>query len=780
MLAFMRKYQKYFFAIITVVIVISFSFFGTYSTLAGNSIHETVAFRTVGGDDVSRSELEEMAFFIGTDLEDKKLFGGIWGPNFLNDGVIRKDFLETGLASLLVGAYPDLVQSDFKNRWNKEVRYRPYVHPYVKFITSGNVWRYFAPEMEKNLEAFQRTKDPLSEEAIDLRVQLFLAERRFPSPYLKQMLLYQQNNGNFQKDQTLEHQDLSLFGYHTVDDWFGNRFVRLLSEFIFNAASIAESKGYRVSKEEALADLRRNAEISFQENRSNPQLAVQNSTEYFDQQLMRMRLDKTKAAKIWQKVLLFRRLFDDVASASFIDSSMYTAFNSYANKGVKGDLYKLPENLRFSDFRKFQRFETYLDLVAKRKKEEKNSLVLPKEFLTAAELAKKAPELVQKHYILEVAKTNKKELEAKVTMKQALSWELDAKNWKTITDYIPELATKKSDDKLELLDKLDDRTRMRLDSFAREQIVAAHPEWIEQALNEIPMQEISLNLAFNGQNPIFEGSEVQEKLMPLLDQLEIGKELSKITFDKEHYYKVKVLKRSGEPSILTFEEADRANVLDGLTKQALEIAYIQMRVQDPGSFQNADKSWKPFNEVQDQVAALYFQKTLDSIRSQLKNRPDKDKYQHIDGERLAGYRFLQSAEDLLALLKKDPSQGNAFVIQPDAEKTFQNQFRFIKTPLNLSRKSEQNLLQPEKLLALKENEWSSTILSPNGDVYFAQVLSPNDDSGSSEILQEQIKRARYLLGNDAERTYLLTLIPLLKEKNAISMDYLYAGETSLE
>ena len=59
MLDFFRRHQRYFFAVITVVIVISFSFFGTYSTLSNSSFREQIAFTNVDGTDVTRHELDE-------------------------------------------------------------------------------------------------------------------------------------------------------------------------------------------------------------------------------------------------------------------------------------------------------------------------------------------------------------------------------------------------------------------------------------------------------------------------------------------------------------------------------------------------------------------------------------------------------------------------------------------------------------------------------------------------------------------------------------------------
>src|ERR1700722_696233 len=134
MLDFFRSYQRYFFLVITVVIIISFSFFGTYSTLGSNQWREQIAFKAVNGHEVTRMDVDELALFLATDNEDKMLYGGAWGPNFLNDGVIRKDFLETGLAEELALAYQDDLQSDIEKRLAKEKKYTLYTHPQAPFL----------------------------------------------------------------------------------------------------------------------------------------------------------------------------------------------------------------------------------------------------------------------------------------------------------------------------------------------------------------------------------------------------------------------------------------------------------------------------------------------------------------------------------------------------------------------------------------------------------------------------------------------------------------------
>ena len=293
MLEFFRKYQRYFFLIITVVIIISFSFFGTYNTITSNPIHEQIAFKAVDGTEVTRAELEEMAIFLGTDKQDKLLFGGLWGPNFLNDGVVKNDILATGLAAILTEQYANDIQPDLYTRLEKEKRYALYVHPEAKFLNVESAWGYFAPSLKGSFDELRHSNNPISPEALNARINLYLGEKKFPAPLLRQVLRYQEKQYSWlTPDINLDRTDLSLFGYHTVEDWFGPKFMRIIAEFIINSAKIAEQKGYEVSKAETLADLRRNAEISFKENANNPNLGVANSNEYYNEQLRRLGMDQ--------------------------------------------------------------------------------------------------------------------------------------------------------------------------------------------------------------------------------------------------------------------------------------------------------------------------------------------------------------------------------------------------------------------------------------------------------------------------------------------------------
>lgn len=784
MLSFMRKHQKYFYAVITVVIIMSFSFFGTYGTLDGNSFHEQLAFTTVKGEDISRGELEEMAAFISTDSHDKLLFGGAWGPNFLNDGVIRIDLLNSGLASVLVAHFPDAVATDLKSRFAKEVRYKPYTHPQAPYLSSITTWSYFVPEIPQQLAILQKASDPLAPEAFEARTQLFMNERRFPSFYLAQVLKQQEKqNRSIAHDPVLDREDLSIFGYHTIEDWFGPRFVRLMAEFIFNAASIAEAQGYRVTKEEALADLYKNAEVSFKENANSPSRTSLSSSDYLEQQLMRMHLDKTKATKIWQKVLLFRRLFNDVSSSVFVDLFAYKGFNSFSNEAVSINLYRLPQPLQINDFPQLVRLEAYLNAIAKRSKEERNALALPTQFLATAEVAKKYPELVRKRYTLEISSINKKDLQARVGVKEALAWSIAEEHWAALKTAFPELGMKKAatkEERLAALDGLDPTTRFRLEQFARAAIVDAHPEWIAEALDKAQPKTEQVSLSLKGENSTFKGLDKGETLIQKLDAQDL---ISSLSFNNENFYRIKVLSKTADQELLSFGEAVQNGVLDSIADQALELHYVEVRGQNPADYQKADKSWKSLAEVRNQVAVSYHSKLLAAIKDTLNSRSDAERYKALEGDRLAPYRFTALVTEVNAQLQKNPANKAQWVINADQLKEVPSnadQFKLIEEDVTLSRANSEALADGAALFALPAKSYSKVTTSPNGDLYFAYVQEKTEAPIPQEAKNEQIARSRFLLGSSAERAYLEGLIPALKADNAISFDYLMNGDPQIE
>src|SRR5579871_6574614 len=101
MLQFFRTYQRFFFIIVTVVIVISFSFFGTFSSLSQTSaLPDRVVVTGVEGSPIMHRDLQalcELIAFSSVDRVDRQH----QRLNLFNDSVIEKELMATGIGMML-------------------------------------------------------------------------------------------------------------------------------------------------------------------------------------------------------------------------------------------------------------------------------------------------------------------------------------------------------------------------------------------------------------------------------------------------------------------------------------------------------------------------------------------------------------------------------------------------------------------------------------------------------------------------------------------------------
>ena len=757
--------------------------------LGGPSTREQVAFTAVDGTAVTRGEVDHMALFLGTDGDDKLSFGGMWGPNFLNDGVIKKDFLESGLGEMLAERYSKDLKPDLDTRLEKEKRYTFYTHPQAKFINAEAAWGYFAPDVKTNFSALRQTENAEDPASIKARAQLFLSEKSFPAPALKQVLQYQERQyGWLQPDANLDRTDLSLFGYHTVEDWFGPRFVRLIAEFIINSAKIAEQKGYVVTKEEAQVDLVRNAEMSYRQNKNSPYLGVANASEYLNEQLRRMGMEQSQAVNMWRQVLLFRRLFQDVGNAVFVDPFEYQKFDEYAQETVEGELYRLPKALRFAKAKEWQKLEVYLDATTKRGSE---ILMLPTTFLAVEDVERRNPELVQKRYLMEFAEVNKKSLQSKVSLKETWAWESSDKGWEQLKQKFPELGIKKgsnSDERFATLESLDDNTRGKIDAYARASIVDSKPELLKAALDQAKLKKMAVSIRLKGES-LFAGLENPEELIQLLDSTtpKAAEHLKSYTADGETYYRIIVLDRDPKKEIVTFADASRDGILDNMLYKKVEADYLAIREGRAEEFQQADKSWKRLPEVWDLVSDHYFDKAVKAIREDYQqNAPQLGETKTtFDADFYATHRLYKYVREAKAKIQENPETASAWYRKPKEDATtdqlspsepLADQWKLDKEDYKLSR-SEGSALSPldaTTVFSLPLSGWSAVYVAPNGSIAFFQLQAKANGTLAAAVAAKMDK-VQKLLSFEAQRTLMHNVLNDIGAKNAISLEYLNKG-----
>ncbi len=475
MLEFFRRYQRYFFLVITAVVITSFTFFGTYSTFGGDEApKDRLVGKTVEGAPMMLSEIQKMARFIEVDREDS---GSL---NLCNDGVIRYDFIRDRIADLLVAEYFDPLKESLASRLDRAKRYRPYAHPEAPFLCAKTVWDHVAPEINEELGALKEMSE-VSPQVFDHLAKLYLLQSRMAPEMLRRILIYQhQQYPWLTMDDRLSRDDLSLFGFHSASDWFGREFVDLVAQFILNGAATAEKKGYRVSMEEAKGDLIHHFQEAVQK--------IGSADLNFHQHLRTLGFDERGATEVWRKVLLFRKFFRDVGDASFVDSKPYKDFAGFANEVALIEKYEW--QVQIGTLNDLAQLEFYIKTVSNGTKG-----LLPLEFLSVEAIEKKCPDLVQSKFKAQVAEVSKKEVGLKATLKEVWEWETDEKNWPLLKKEFSLASGANKEERFKILEKLDPKVRGQVDRFAREKLVDLNPGWVDEALAAAPIKEKTWTIA---------------------------------------------------------------------------------------------------------------------------------------------------------------------------------------------------------------------------------------------------------------------------------------------
>lgn len=770
MLGFFRRHQRIFFMFVAVIVIVTMTFFGGYySFRAPTRGEDPVVFTAIDGTSFTRREMAQMVLFLGSDSDDKLQSGGVWGPNFLNDGVIRHDLLHSGLALMLAGEYFDALLPDLRLRQDRERNYTPYVHAHARFLNAETVWNLYAPRLVKSYKQLREKGGELSPASFHNRVALYLEEQRFPQIALKQVLRYQESQYSWiPQDPYLFGQDLSLFGYHSLEDWFGPRFLTLAAEFLINASIVAQKQGYSVSAQEAWAELRRHGEQSFQANRQSPYLDVGHADEYIDRQLFGMGMDRPTATRIWQRVMLSRRLLRDVGNAPLVDLYSFRKFNEYADQGADLDIYTLAEGLHLPNYQALQAFECYLDAVSQR--EAGDLLQLPTSFRSVSEVKERAPELVQRRYLLRVQQLNDGILALRIPVRDLWNFQLAEENWPAVIDKFPILASKKAGDRhqrLQAIDALDRQTRHHLDVWTQSRILAAHPEWIDEAFADIESEEVELWIGSEGMRPSLGTLTDAKKLSASLESVALEAPdkaplLSRYTEDEKNYYRIEVVGRSENEEILTFVDAQQSGAIE---------ATVQRRLGDRGKARDS-KADKEFSEV---LQAVY--------RTAIVQEPfDSDLPEQATGSYAAKHRFRAYLErarsDILANGDQSPwiyrEQGcSAAASTLSPRPPLGDQWKLERKLVTVHRHAEQPY-GSEELYEMPIGSWSPVVEEGDKSAYFFCVV----DRTPGQLLDSTpLDRSRLALAEEAQRCYMSQLLQTMRDQQALSLARVFPEET---
>lgn len=589
MLHIFRRYQKVIFFCVTVVIISTFVFFGTYQVLMPTGVEErpTVKYVTVDGKKISGRHMDQLMRFL---KKEGMLSSQFFDSNFLNDGIVRRELIQTGVAQQLLESDPEAFRQELNERLVQEKKYVPYCHPQAPQVSARALWALFAPELVSQLESLQGATDPLSEEAIKARIGLYDAQHRFPPQFLANMLRYQERDQKkIVADPKLQRGEVALFGYRDVEEWFGPTFLERAAQLVIETASYAQQQGYRVSLDEAQAEIAYKSAQAVQSLRENMELPEQMNGPMLLQLFMREGgFDEKTLVHLYRDLMLFRQVLQDVSSSVLLDPLPFETFYAHAKEAVTVNIRQMPKPLRFTSRDELKEFECYRLALGG---ESEHALALPTH-------VDPRPELTGTRYRLYVGCVEPRQLEARVSVKETWKWEED--NWAQLQSQFAWLMGK------EMLEGLDVQRRARIDAYAREQVVTAHPEWMEEAIAQVEMKPQSLFVADVGAVSPLPGITDVTAWKQALDAKD---EWVGYCQDPMYIYRIVVLER--EAGCLSFVEAKQSGILTSLQESvgsecAVEHVLAAIRKEHPDLSLSDDEAvaYRFYHQVMEMPEAL--------------------------------------------------------------------------------------------------------------------------------------------------------------------------------
>lgn len=541
MLHFLRTYQRILFLILTVIIVISFVFFGTYGTfMNAPSDEEAVVFKTADGQAVTRGSFERLKRFLIFDAD--VIPSATAFPNYLNAGFLQKELVQTGALEEIALKNWQSVGSELEAKLVQEKSWRPFTHSENESISSLNVWQIFAPAIPENLVKLKNAQEP--QEVLKAHFALMKAEKNFPEPYLAQILSWQENK---QKGLTSEVEQqrgcLSLFGYKDSLDWLGHKLYETTIYAILELAAKAKKEGLTVSDQEIERHLKSVLEASLQKARvlQLSFLHLDNIDAFYQQQLHLLHLSDEELQAIYRPLLLVQKLICQEQKALLEKTG--NLIEKTALERAPVTIYEMDPSLHFTKADDLYLFESYLEKVAV----SPHSL----ELAPVDVVKKRAPELVAQTFQVEIREITPED----VSLKDVWAFELQDDGWKKIQARFPELGfAKNADEREALLDSLSPSLRKNIDSYVKRELFTQRKELADVLLEgaKTSLQYVTLQGKATADTP-FKGL---KDASPLEARLAAGESIKKISFDGETYYRLIPLKAE-EPVILSFAEAKK-------------------------------------------------------------------------------------------------------------------------------------------------------------------------------------------------------------------------------
>lgn len=747
MLHLFRKYQKVIFWVVTVVVVASFCFFGTYGTMSGQEHKDREIGKNVLGAPVFAREMVTLRHLLETSALDKDSQEGI--PNLLNPGVIETDFLSTGLACLLARPYFAELKPKLDAKVRKMGRYQPYVHPHSSEIGFEKLVSLFDPALISQYQLLKAHSDQATMQTFALMCQLYTAQLSLPaSKQLRQFLQMQEHQKQLKGDEALARADLSLFGLKTVGEWFGEEFVSLVTGFIFNVAELAQERGYSFGNDEVRAQLLKNIAQGYEQFSQGKAVSQDDVQHYYLAKMRALGVDEQQLLGAWKRVMLFKKFFDEASHAIVTDPLALQQLSSFASESVEIDLYQLPKRLQFSNFLSVCKFQLYLDELSGNRVLENKTIEIPSTLLSLAQLQKRSSEFVEQRATVEYRVLTLEDMVGQISLKETLAWQIKPDNFERLRAQFPSIRTASSDaERIAVLNQLPLAQRTTLDQWSQETMAWQDQERTERSLAAQPLKTVSGNLlSADGLVKTFVVGN-RDECLSLLQNASLkteapndaAKALQCYKVEGKRCYQIAVVNKEPQLRLVSFASALSEGILDRHLDAILEKGYPAVRKKHGTRFHTPDGGWKNLADVKEEVATLLFSDLAMNWQSSMAAVVDRVRE-----------RMQQGQIDSLSFVK-DP--------------VLQSEFSLEKSLTTVTRGTLLPIVK-EELFKQAQAYCSSVQTHPSGFVGFYVVKGRGQEETSvdARLVQE-------LLSSDVKRDVMGSLLEYLHQEKQVNLLY---------
>lgn len=736
MLSWFRRHQRFFLTTVTTVVIITFCFFGSYEAFSKTQQKpDKKIAESLSGQKIYEQELFQLMRFIDTDYMDAMAYESGHAANVLNDGIIRKDFIKSGLFPELYAAlqkkYTSELMPSFQERVHRFKTYKLYEHP-LKTFSVEKTWKQFAPQMLEDYRAFKEAKLEDTNRLVHSLANLYLGQSEFPPQMLQRILYWQQQHKDSQVDPRIYQTDFAVFSAKSFSDWFGRECTEYLAQIILQTADFAKSKGYSVSLQEAKANLYKTAYKNFSLLQKEQKSSLEEIMQIIKYQMNQMGLTEEDTISLWQKILLMRHVFHDIEKGIWVDSSLYKDFHDFIHKGVKLELFELPEHIKLESIQDLARLEAYLKAIYS----SSNSRSLCQECQTIDEITKNTPELVKKNFYIQLATITLEDVLLDISFKEVWSWQLEDLNWEKLQDAFPKIAQSNAsnkDERFRFLQGLDANVREKIDFFSKKAILADNKERLQRKLSEARSVEQSLSCTLEGSKEIFPGVTQHKNFVSLLDKaillgaqeqegdVNSNQKLSCYTEDEQNFYRIRVLERSPQSTVLTYQEALEEEVLDTIIQKSVGEA------------------------LDENMHLRFIQKIYPQMQINKESIP-----------KLLKYRFDQHMQHMLTKVQKKEALTD---VDPLQQQWMPQRKELVVT------KSQKNSFSDEDFLQKQTGEFSAVQHDLVNRPIFYHVL----DTVTTHVdyVQDSMEKASSLIGQEAKKTFFQKLLDEIIEKDVL-------------